>query len=210
MLNKITVGVNNLLLIIFCGIFLFKLNNPYFCSGHLEREGRNLQENREQLSVIADDYENILYPDFESEIGNPNLRSILEGLRNGSLRKFPTYSEANKILDDIKDLFGDNHVRKFIIGKSYENRNIVALQIGIFKNEKTNDKIKFNETISYEEFTTLNSDEYSTDKPSFLLTSLHHSREPAGLTTGIYFISKLLDNFITKKDPHATYILSNS
>ncbi|KAH7648218.1 hypothetical protein FG379_000142 [Cryptosporidium bovis] len=205
-----TLRVTGLLFVVFSTISLFKVNNLYFCDGHLEGNERNLQENREQLSVIADDYENLKYSDFESEIGNHELRSILEGLSNGSLRKFPTYSEANKILDDIRDLFGTNYIRKFIIGKSYEKRDIVALQIGIFKNGKINDSINFNETISYETYSNLNSNEYSTGKPSFLLTSLHHSREPAGLTTGIYFISKLLDDFITKKNPHATYILSNT
>ncbi|OII74481.1 carboxypeptidase [Cryptosporidium ubiquitum] len=165
--------------------------------GHLERPERKLQYAREQVSTIPDDYLELGIPNMDYGIENQDLRRIIYSLNRGSLRNFPTLNEVSIIMDNLLLQFGTNFIKKHKIGTSFEGRPIEAYRIGFFG--KNND---LDSESSYPNIKPGN-------KPAFLLTSMHHSREPASLTTGIYFVSKLLEDAVYKQDPASYFLLSN-
>ncbi|KAF7457446.1 zinc carboxypeptidase superfamily protein [Cryptosporidium felis] len=177
---------------VFLILLVFYLNNA-FC--YVEKPGRKLQQVREQISTIPDDY--LELTNFQTSLGieSEELRKILYSLNSGSLKNFPTLNEVSIIMENLMELFGSAFIRKFVIGTSFEGRPIEAYKIGFLEKEKYSKQSS--------------SDELSTGKPSFLLTSMHHSREPASLTTGIYFVSKLLEDSIYKQDPSSYFLMSS-
>ncbi|KAK9174228.1 Zinc carboxypeptidase family protein [Cryptosporidium meleagridis] len=169
----------------------------YKVFGYVERPERKLQYSREQISTIPDDYLEFGIPDMDYGIENQDLRRILYSLNRGSLRSFPTLNEAMIILDNLASQFGTNFIRKHKIGTSFEGRPIDAYRVGFFS--------KTDGSYSEDSYFYINQGK----KPAFLLTSMHHSREPAGLTTGIYFVAKLMEDAIYKQDPASNFLLSN-
>ncbi|KAJ1605626.1 carboxypeptidase [Cryptosporidium canis] len=165
--------------------------------GRVMEPERGLHATGEQISTMPDDYLELKTQDIDLGIENQDLRRILYSLNRGSLRNFPTLSEAAIIMDNLASQFGASYIKRYIIGKSYEGRPIEAYRIGFFGKE--------NDTASEDSYPNIKSG----DKPAFLLTSMHHSREPAGLTTGIYFVSKLLEDAVYKQDPASYFLLSN-
>ncbi|KAH8582147.1 carboxypeptidase secreted [Cryptosporidium sp. chipmunk genotype I] len=179
---------------LFTIIFLIYM---YKVFGYLEKPERKLQFAREQISTIPDDYLELGVPDMDYGIENQDLRRILYSLNRGSLRSFPTLNEALIIMDNLESQFGTNFIRKHKIGTSFEGRPIEAYRIGFFSKIDGSDSENSYPNIDMGK------------KPAFLLTSMHHSREPAGLTTGIYFITKLMEDAIYKQDPASYFLLSN-
>lgn len=165
--------------------------------GRLMKLERELQTSRNRISTVPDDYLEFRVPDLNPGIENQDLRRILYSLNRGSLKNFPTLSETSVIMDSLMSQFGTNYIRKHVIGKSFEGRPIDVYMIGFLgkMDDSESENVYPNIKLS--------------NKPAFLLTSMHHSREPASLTSGIYFVSKLLEDAVYKKDPASYFLLSN-
>ncbi|CAK9093597.1 unnamed protein product [Durusdinium trenchii] len=95
--------------------------------------------------------------------------SWTEKLDHGSISGFPSYDEANKLLEQFLQQH-PNELTKQQIGKSFESRPIYAYILGTRDGRQQH-------------------------PPQVLLTALTHAREPAGLTVLIYFLGHLLDQF---------------
>lgn len=106
--------------------------------------------------------------------------SWTEKLDHGSISGFPSYDEANKLLEQFLQQH-PNELTKQQIGKSFESRPIYAYILGTRDGRQQH-------------------------PPQVLLTALTHAREPAGLTVLIYFLGHLLDQF-QQGDAQARYIL---
>jgi len=102
-------------------------------------------------------------------------------LDHGSVLGFPSYSEANQLLEGWLDTYPDI-LSKRRIGSSFESRPIFAYVLG-----------------SHIESTAL-------ARPQVLLTSLTHAREPAGLTVLLYFLGRMLELY-AQHDAEAVYVL---
>lgn len=94
--------------------------------------------------------------------------------RNG----WPTYDDANTLLDEWLQRYPD-YLRRETIGKSYQNRDMVAYIL---------------------------TDNSTSTKNQLLMTSLLHGREPAGLGALMYYMGSVLEN-ATANDPEALYTL---
>jgi len=102
-------------------------------------------------------------------------------LDHGKVRGFPSYAEANALLDSWLQKYPDL-LQRHVIGHSYEGRELYAYSLFDRKNRL------------FEKC------------PQVLLTSLMHAREPAGLTVVLYFIGRTLE-LHEQADPEATYAL---
>lgn len=165
--------------------------------GRVMKLERNLLASKGRIPTIPDDYLEFGVQDASPGIENQDLRRILYSLNRGSLKNFPTLSEASIMMDSLTLQFGPNYIRKHVIGKSFEGRPIEAFRIGFLGKMEDSDSESVYPNIKL------------SNKPAFLLTSMHHSREPASLTSGIYFVSKLLEDAVYKQDPASYFLLSN-
>jgi len=101
-------------------------------------------------------------------------------LDHGSVSGFPSYEEANSLLQEFVEQH-PNELTKQQIGHSFEHRPIYAYVLGTKSGRQRH-------------------------PPQVLLTSLTHAREPASLTVLLYFLGHLLDQF-KAGDATASYIL---
>ncbi|CAL1161700.1 unnamed protein product [Cladocopium goreaui] len=117
---------------------------------------------------------------FLAFIALPSKSSWTEKLDHGSVSGFPSYEEANKLLQQFLEQH-PNELTKQQIGESYQKRPIYAYILGTKSGRQRH-------------------------PPQVLLTSLTHAREPASLTVLMYFLGHLLDEF-KAGDAQASYIL---
>jgi len=108
--------------------------------------------------------------------------SWTDKLDHGSLQGFPTFNEANALLDEFVTQSSQQLVKQQI-GTSFEKRPIYAYILGTREGRLRR-------------------------PPQTLLTALTHAREPAGLTVLLYFLGHMLDKF-RNGDPDAVYVLEN-
>lgn len=109
----------------------------------------------------------------------------MDVLDHGSMTGFPSYSEASVMLDHWVVEFPDV-LYKERIGASYQERNIYAYVLGARRG-------KGNVGVA---------------PAQVLITSLMHAREPAGLTTVLYFLGRMLELY-DKQDPEALYVVQS-
>eukprot|EP00929_Paragymnodinium_shiwhaense_P118913 TRINITY_DN90803_c0_g1_i1.p1 TRINITY_DN90803_c0_g1~~TRINITY_DN90803_c0_g1_i1.p1 ORF type:complete len:601 (+),score=55.80 TRINITY_DN90803_c0_g1_i1:106-1908(+) len=116
--------------------------------------------------------------------GSTESQALEERLRRGQggLSGFPTYEEANSLLETWE---AENPLlfRKQRIGDSYEKRKIYAYVVTAPVAVKH-------------------------PKPQALVTALIHPREPATLCVALYVLGRLLELY-KNKDPEAMYILDH-
>jgi murein tripeptide amidase MpaA len=100
----------------------------------------------------------------------------------GSMGGFPTFSEALAILDDMRAQYPSLISARASLGQSHQGRDIWMVEI---------------------------SDNPGVDEgePEVLITALHHAREPAGLTTVLYTMWYLLENYAS--DPYVRDLVNN-
>ena len=106
----------------------------------------------------------------------------VDGFGFGSMGGFYTYEEAIANLDSMHAAYPDLITEKFSIGTSVEGRTIWAVKIS------DNPNITENE-------------------PAVGFDALIHAREPASMSSLMYFMWYLLGNYGT--DPAATYLVNN-
>ncbi|CAE7360270.1 cpt [Symbiodinium microadriaticum] len=106
--------------------------------------------------------------------------SWTDKLNHGSVQGFPSYEEANELLEQFLRS-NPNELEKRQIGTSFQSRPIYAYVLATPAGRQ--------------------------NKPQALLTALMHAREPAGLTVLLYFLGHLLEKY-SRGDPDATYILN--
>lgn len=153
-------------------------------------------DGKNEISIIVNDSEkealaksglkfDVLIEDYENYLTNnikENEKKLQEetpqGFEFGSMGGFYTLEE---IFNQFDNLCNTNYfVDKKTIGYSWENRPIVAYCFG----------------------------SKDTTKPEVLITALHHSREPATVTTIVYFLQTLF-NSATFGEPEAIHLLEN-
>lgn len=109
-----------------------------------------------------------------------NARDWRDLLTHGGMRGFPTYDQANAVLDawvrDYPEL-----LRKLDIGHSFEMRRIYAYSLGA-------------------------GGVNASDRPRSLITALMHAREPSTLAVLMYFIGTVLENY-SKGEPEVVQIV---
>src|SRR5690606_40532042 len=105
----------------------------------------------------------------------------IEGNIFGSMGGFPTYAEALAILDEMRAQYPELISARVSLGQSHEGRDVWMVEV---------------------------SDDPGVDEhePEVLITALHHAREPAGLTTVLYTLWYLLENYET--DPRIRYLVN--
>ena len=105
----------------------------------------------------------------------------IQGNIFGSMGGFPTFTEALAILDDMHAQYPELISARVSLGQSHEGRDIWMVEV---------------------------SDNPGVDEhePEVLITALHHAREPAGLTTVLYTLWYLLENYET--DPRIRYLVN--
>ncbi|CAE7834171.1 cpt [Symbiodinium sp. CCMP2592] len=106
--------------------------------------------------------------------------SWTDKLNHGSVQGFPSYEEANELLEQFLRS-NPNELEKRQIGTSFQSRPIYAYVLATPAGRQS--------------------------KPQALLTALMHAREPAGLTVLLYFLGHLLEKY-SRGDPDATYVLN--
>ncbi|MDX1420000.1 MAG: M14 family zinc carboxypeptidase [Rubricoccaceae bacterium] len=106
----------------------------------------------------------------------------IQGNIFGSMGGFPTFTEALAILDDMRAQYPDLISARLSLGQSHEGRDIWMVEVS--------DNPGVDE-----------------DEPEVLITSLHHAREPAGLTTVLYTLWYLLENY--DSDAQIRYLVNN-
>ena len=98
----------------------------------------------------------------------------MERLDRGSLKNgFLNHGEALEVLRNITEQCSDI-IQEKVIGKSYENRDIVAY---VLNSKSTASTVP------------------SVQAPRLLVTSLMHSTEPAGLVVVLYFLGKMCEDY---------------
>lgn len=105
---------------------------------------------------------------------------------SGTMGGYPTYSEMLAILDDMHQKYPGLITQRAVITDTlltHEGRPIWWVKISDNPNENE-------------------------EEAELLYTSLHHCREPLGLTQNLFFMWHLLENYET--DPEVQYILNNS
>ncbi len=109
-------------------------------------------------------------------------RSGIEGNIFGSMGGYPTYTEALAILDDMRAQYPGLISARLSLGRSHEGRDVWMVEV---------------------------SDNPGADEgePEVLYTAVHHAREPGGLTTVLYFLWHLLENY--DSDPRVRNIINN-
>ncbi len=162
---------------------------------NLDLESTVFDKNR--FIVIVNDFEkeelrntnlnfNVLIEDYEAYLANQILQrgnkitsATTQGFELGSMGGFYTYEE---IFIQINKLTTNNpfFVLSDTIGYSWENRPLIAYCFG----------------------------SKDTTKPELLITALHHSREPATITSLLFFLKSLFEK-AKNEDEEALYLLNN-
>lgn len=138
-----------------------------------------LGEQRFAYEVIVDNYEAYLSNKISTEYEKWEYPKPL-GFSLGSMSGFYKLNEIYQQFDRMEDSYPQFFISKDTIGYSWENRPILAYSFG----------------------------NPSTNIPKILITCLHHSREPATVTTVAFFLFKILESG-KLGDPEASFLLSN-
>jgi len=104
-----------------------------------------------------------------------------KGFIYGSMGGYPKINEFISMLDTMAILYTDFVKSKESIGKTYEGRDIYLIKISNYKINKEKDKILF--------------------------TGLHHAREGASLTSLLYYMFYILENY--ERDSLIKFLLDN-
>ncbi|MFA6438922.1 MAG: M14 family zinc carboxypeptidase [Bacteriovoracaceae bacterium] len=145
----------------------------------------------QQLTRAAIPY-SILIQDWNEYYTNTLMKRSAPARQTGdSLKYFSlgskgghfTMQEMMDHLKILKQLYPHLISDTILIGKSIENRSIIAVKIS--DNPNTSEP----------------------NEPEVLYTAVHHAREPQGMTGLIYYMYWLLENY--NKDPEATYLVNN-
>ncbi|MFN3307153.1 MAG: M14 family metallopeptidase, partial [Candidatus Kapaibacteriota bacterium] len=141
-------------------------------------EREELRNNDLMFSVLIDDYEEYLANQILQR-ENKIAGGFPHGFELGSMGGFYTYEE---IFIQINKLTTNNtfFVESDTIGYSWENKPLIAYCFG----------------------------SKDTTKPELLITALHHSREPATITSLLFFLKTFLEK-AKNEDPEALYLLNN-
>ncbi|MEZ5082909.1 MAG: M14 family zinc carboxypeptidase [Bacteroidales bacterium] len=108
---------------------------------------------------------------------------VPENFEFGSMSGHATWGEAVQNLDNMASLFPNLITTKISLGQTLEGRDIWMVKIS--------DNPNVNET-----------------EPEVLYTALHHSNEPAGLMTLLYYMWYLLENY--ESDPYIQTLVNNT
>ena len=112
----------------------------------------------------------------------PRTFAVPQHFALGSMGGYYTWAEMLAILDSMAALYPNLISPKVSIGTSLEGRPIHYVRLS-------------------------NNPNVDQAKPEVMFNSLHHAREPAGLSQMIFFMWYLLENYGT--DAEATYLLDN-
>jgi murein tripeptide amidase MpaA len=140
----------------------------------------------------------VLVPDLRKEFLERTLPSMdemqestrlkvldnIEGFEYGSMGGFYTYSQIGEELDSMYLLYPNLITQKSSIGQSHEGLDLWMVKISDNPN-----------------------DNESATEPAVYFDALHHAREPASMSTTMYFMYWLLENYGT--DPQATYLVDH-
>jgi len=103
-------------------------------------------------------------------------------LDHGSIKGFPSYGEANKLLESWLHRY-PGYLERRSVGLSFENRTMHAYVLGSRSVRHSRGSV-----------------------PQVLLTSLMHAREPASLTVVLYYLGHSLA-LLTRGDPQTLYLV---
>ena len=162
-----------------------KINGYYECiiGDHAKKQ---LKSGNITVETIISDmesfYEARLKTDYARFMKELNQGSILapKNFASGTMGGYYTLEEIHQQMSRIVQFAGTSFIKSDTIGTSHENRPIIAWIFGKDREAK---------------------------KPRTLLTSLHHSREPGGATTLLYFLWDLFER-AKQNDPEAQYLLN--
>lgn len=134
------------------------------------------------IEIINDVVKWFLYKNNQSKQNFYKIKSDLpKGFIYGSMGGYPKIDEFVSMLDTMSNLYPDFVKTKESIGKTYEGRDIYLIKISNYKINKEKNKILF--------------------------TGLHHAREGASLTSLLYYMFYILENY--ERDPIIKYLLDN-
>ncbi|MHB1049354.1 MAG: M14 family zinc carboxypeptidase [Bacteroidota bacterium] len=143
-----------------------------------------LKNNGVSYSILIDNWLDYYMRAQEADLSAAALPADVPAyFRYGSMGGFLTYAEVLQQLDSMSLLFPALITAKDSIGATNEGRAIYALKIS--------DQPGIDEST----------------EPEVLFTALHHAREPQGMTTLIYYMWWLLENY--GSNPEATYLVNN-
>lgn len=147
---------------------------------------QKLKLNAIPFNVVIPDMESfyesrlrVEYPAFLKQLKNESLLAP-KNFVTGSMGGYYTYEEIQREMSRLVQFAGEHFVKLDTIGFSSENRPIQSWTFGYSGKEK---------------------------KSRTLLTSLHHSREPGGVTTLLYFLWDLFEK-AKNKDSESLYLLT--
>lgn len=118
----------------------------------------------------------------EAEKKRIESESGIMGMEFGSMGGFYTLDEVVAELDSMRLQYPNLITAKHSIGTSHENRDIWMVKIS-------------------------DNPDISEDEPEVLYDALIHAREPAAMSSVMYFMYYLLENYGT--DPEVTYLVNN-
>jgi hypothetical protein len=145
-----------------------------------------IQKRNINYTILIQDYGkwlNAKLQQDEREFSKSSLEYIPKGFFYGSFNGYPTLNEFSRMLDTMNILYPNLADQKISIGKTYEGRDLYLVKIS-------------------------NRNRQDTNKKKILYTGLHHAREGASITTVLYYMFYLLENF--SKDSLVTYLLNNT
>lgn len=136
------------------------------------------------MLVNATDYRRIMIEADPSKTFDEN--QIFEQMGVGTLGIYQYPFELGDLMNDLDAQFPEL-LRKFTVGKTYGDRDIMGYLIG----------------------TGLTSKEAAMAKPAILIDGLHHPREITTVSQSVYTILRLLYGWI-KQEPDALYLIDNA
>ncbi len=149
-----------------------------------ENEINILEASGLAFEILIDDLVTYKKNKFDKSVSNRLLdaNDPLKYFELGSMAGYYTPDEIIAELDSMYLLFPNLITQKDSIGSSHEGRAIWMLKIS-------------------------DNPDIDEDEPELLYTALHHAREPQSMTTVIYFMYYLLENY--GSDPEITYLVDN-
>ena len=162
-----------------------KVDGHYECIISDHAKAQLIKKNIELETIVSDMesfYEARLKTDYARFIKQMNQGALLapKNFVGGTMGGYYTLEEIYQQISRIAEFAGDFFLKADTIGLSHEMRPIIAWKFG---------------------------KDHSAKKPRTLLTSLHHSREPGGATTLLYFLWNLIEK-VKANDSEAQYLLT--
>lgn len=154
-----------------------------------ESNFKYIEKNGVKVEILIDNW-NIYYENLP-ELTESEKSGYIEESRNlfnvtgfgfGSMGGFYTFAEITDKLDEMYNDFPELITEKYSIGTSEEGRTIWAVKISDNPNQSENE-------------------------PQVFCDALIHAREPASMSSLMYYMYYLLENYGT--DPEVTYLVNN-